>query len=490
MKSTDYEGKRTMKKVVSVLMTIILLISLIVSANAERIRVPIDFKSMSNEELWALAEELSAVLTERGYSYNLKDTENSTESKEKQNEPGEENKDEIATGIMDEGAKELSDESFLEDLSAALSARWTSSGKDTTLYSDKQFVKYMTQLVNSELVYLNKYTEYTFIDEKLGEYARAYITALQSQLVGITEYYTTDEKMYNEYWYSNGYYPRARYIYLINKAYGLNISDAYMDIFKDMVARGIFSDIMIPNELALKSELSKLDPEFSTEGKYLYVLPFNFTNSSSSEITSLTVKVNFINDKDVIIDSDNLISYENIESGKTVSTRKVNTSDHFDHITYSYSFDVQTSSFRDTFEGTVIPDIQYSWDGTLKKNGELATGQPVLDIDNLISGWDYNSSWSQTLYVPYLKFDVRNIGTGDANKITVRCVFTNTETKQIWDEETSYVVGSSDSPLKVGYSKKAFVYASVGYKTNLGITPKLTVDIFINEQLADTVIIK
>lgn len=53
-----------------------------------------------------------------------------------------------------------------------------------------------------------------------------------------------------------------------------------------------------------------------------------------------------------------------------------------------------------------------------------------------------------------------------------------------------YVVGSSDSPLKPGYSKKAFVYSSVGYKTKLATTPELTVDIYINGQLIETTTIK
>ena len=166
------------------------------------------------------------------------------------------------------------------------------------------------------------------------------------------------------------------------------------------------------------------------------------------------------------------------------------TDDIFTHISFTYSFNVNTGTYYDTIEGEVVPDIQYAWDGTIKKNGELAEGQPVLEIENLVSNWEMNTSWNKSLYVPTLKFDVRNNGTGEADRVTVRCVFTNVGTKEIWDEETTYVVGSSDSPLKPGYSKKAFVYSSVGYKTMLATTPELTVDVYINDQLVGTTTIK
>ena len=97
-----------------------------------------------------------------------------------------------------------------------------------------------------------------------------------------------------------------------------------------------------------------------------------------------------------------------------------------------------------------------------------------------------NTSWSKTLYVPVLKFDVLNSGTGDATKVTVKVVFTDQATKQVWDEETTYVIGSSDTPLKAGFSKKAFVYSSVGYKTKI-TPPDLSADIYINGQLVDTI---
>lgn len=265
----------------------------------------------------------------------------------------------------------------------------------------------------------------------------------------------------------------------------------YNEDLKGMVELGAFYNIQMPIEAALRAELTTLELDMTKEGssKYVYVQPLNINNTSPNDISGLTVKINFINDKDVIVDTGYLLSYENVSAGKAVSTQKVSTDDNFSRISFTYSYSVNTGSYADNFEGTVEPDIQFSYDGKIKKNGELASGQPELSIENIIKGWEMNSSWSKTLYVPTLKFDVRNTGTGDAERVTVRCVFTNDGTKEVWDEETAYVIGSSDSPLKAGYSKKAFIYSSVGYKTKITSTPKLTVDIYINDQLIDTITI-
>lgn len=484
-----------MKRLVALVLFLTMMLS-IASSIADTVRVPIDFTSMDTEELLTLADALSEELSARGYSITVEKGA-ATGAPESSSSDDESSNDKSAsemsneTDTLFEGATELSDESFLQDLASGLSARWVTAGNDTSLMSDKQLAEHYSQLVNSELVYVGKYSEYDFEDKKLGEYAYNYINALQSQFIAVSEYFGKDEKAYQEYW-ASGYATRARYIYLINKGYGLTMESKYNEDLKGMVELGAFYNIQMPIEAALHSELSSLELEMTKEGssKYLYVQPLNIKNTAPSDISGLTVKLNFINDKEVIVDSGYLLSYENVASGKAVSTNKINTDDYFTHISITYSYNVNTGVYGDTFEGTVDPDIQFTYDGKIKKNGELASGQPELSIENMVKGWEMNSSWSKTLYVPTLKFDVRNTGTGEAERVTVRCVFTNVETKEVWDEETAYVVGSSDTPLKAGYSKKAFIYSSVGYKSKISITPELTVDIYINDQLVDTVTIE
>ena len=286
----------------------------------------------------------------------------------------------------------------------------------------------------------------------------------------------------------HGYFARARYIYLINKAYGIDLPSKYNDALRDMLQLGMIMNISTPTTTAIENALSAIELSFDTSSSsnFLYVLPFNIENTAPAAIQDLSVVVNFLDDRDVVVDTGYLVSYTSVPKGKTVSTNKVMTDDHFTHVSYSYSFAVQTDFSYDQFEGTVEPSIQYSWDGTVKKNGELTEGQPILEITKLSSGWEMNTSWSKTLYVPVLKFDVLNSGTGDATKVTVKVVFTDQATKQVWDEETTYGIGSSDTPLKAGFSKKAFVYSSVGYKTKI-TPPDLSADIYINGQLVDTI---
>ena len=472
-----------MKRIMAIVLTVCLFVSVVACANADTVKVPIDISSMETADLLALDVLIHQELSARG--------ESSTETAAPEATPMPEATTEADDGIdtMSEGESELSDEYFLRDMSAGLVARWAVPSKDTTIMSNKQIAAYYSMLVNSELVYVAKYSDYAFEDEHLGDYAHGYINALQNQLIGVTEYLGKDENLYNQYWGTEGYNVRGRYIYLINKEYGLEIPEQYNSILLEMVTVGQLYNYVIPMETAVADELYKVELEFDTSSnRYLYVKPFNFKNSSPFDISGLTIKINFVNAKEVVVDSGYLLSYDNVAAGKSISTQKVSTKEHFTHVTYTYSFRVQTPSYYNDCEATVTPAVQYSWDGKVKKNGQLAAGQAVLEIKNLTSGWEMNTSWSKTLYVPVLKFDVFNSGTGEAESVVVRVVFTNPETKQVWDEETTYVVGSSDSPLKSGFSKKAFVYSSVGYKTKI-TPPELTAEIYINDELVKTITI-
>lgn len=465
-----------MKSAMATILTIIIIICCSSAAFADTVKVPIDISTMDTSDLLALDEFIHKELT-------IRDETPFTSQKDSTStiidEEAESNND---IDTMNEGETTLSDESFLSDLSAGLVARWAVANQDTNIMSDKQVIEYFSMLVNSELAFVSKYSGYSFTDEKLGNYAHAYINALNSQLIAITEYKGKDESLYSQYW-DESYSNRTRYIYLINKEYGLNIPSTYSSILAEMVEAGMFFNYKSAVETAISNECLGIDLEFDTSSTgYLYVKPFNFVNTSIYEIENLTVMINFINEKNVIVDSEYLISYKSVSAGKSISTQKAMTSNHFVRISFSYSFTIQTNVYYETCENIVMPTIQYSWDGMVKKNGELAAGQPILEIKDLTTCWEMNTSWNKTLYVPVVKFDVVNTGTGDAEKIVVRVVFTNQKTKQIWDEETTYVIGSSDTPLRTEYSKKVFVYSTVGYKTKV-TPPDLTADIYINNQL-------
>ena len=73
--------------------------------------------------------------------------------------------------------------------------------------------------------------------------------------------------------------------------------------------------------------------------------------------------------------------------------------------------------------------------------------------------------------------------------MTVHVVFSDAGKNEVWDEETVYVIGSNDGALKPGFSKKTFVYSSVGYENKPQSVPEITVDIYVNGNLIQSVII-
>ncbi len=379
---------------------------------------------------------------------------------------------------------DVKESSFLDDLAAGLVARW-SDDRDTSTMSDRQLVDYYSALVMYELDKVGPYATIEFSDPVLGEYAHTYISALQDQLIAISEYYGNDDVLYNEYW-SSGYRKRGQMIYWINRKYGLNIPNKLSSILKEMIEVGKYCDMEWSIQETITSQLQLIDCSFTkNKSNRLELGAFTITNNSGYPINSLTIKMDFLDANDNVIDLSYLISSSDVAAKGSIQTRKQTIyEDSFAKIRFSVSAYINSGYYYDQTSFVVTPQIQYAWsNATIKRNGEIASGQAILEIQDISSTWDFNKSWSQTLYVPQIKFSIKNTGTNAAERVVVHCVFTNTATQEVWDEETVYVIGSSDSPLSPGFSKKVFVYSSVGYKTAPYTVPNLTVDIYVNDVL-------
>ena len=201
-----------MRRLIALLLTVILFSGVTVMSFADSVRVPIDLNAMKTDELLALFKALSLELADRGYLLSI-DTNDQIPSAEGEGIDSSEANDFRASEepqSLFEGSSELSDSSFLQDLASGLEVRWDiADNTDISLMSDSQLTEYSSRLVNSELAYMGKYTEFEFEDEKLEDYAHNYINALQLQYIAVSEYFGVDEKNYNEYWQS-GYAARAR----------------------------------------------------------------------------------------------------------------------------------------------------------------------------------------------------------------------------------------------------------------------------------------
>lgn len=103
--------------------------------------------------------------------------------------------------------------------------------------------------------------------------------------------------------------------------------------------------------------------------------------------------------------------------------------------------------------------------------------------------WYHYTAFGDDLYVPYLKIEVKNNKSSPASKITVKAVFYNETQKSLFDEQTNYLISGSDTPLKSGYSKTAFITAGVGYKTKISelLLPDITAEIYINDEYYGTI---
>lgn len=387
-----------------------------------------------------------------------------------------------------ESTKELlskcNDQAFLLDLADALSDRWSIAGKDETLMSEKKFVEYRTSVVNSELDHIGKYSELEFFDSQLGEYAQSYLGALQSQLTGITEYWGIDNQAYAEYWTEYGYKKRMIAIYWLNQKYGIEFASKYTDDYKTAVMDGLYHDEINSIRNMLEKQLYNIDYTMKKVSDHSAELaPFKISNTSRYTIESISIKAKFLDSSGGNVSTNYLYSnYNGVKPESTMSTNREQIfMNFFDSVVFEYEFRVSDSRYSDTITGIIKPQVQYKWDGRVSKDGLVVGGQEVLELENSITGWETRHG----LFVPYLKFSVKNAGTADADRVIAKAVFINNETKEIWDTDTSYIIGSSDAPLKPSYSKKVFSYAGVGFKSKpaSNLLPDLVVEVYINDVL-------
>ena len=380
------------------------------------------------------------------------------------------------------------DQAFLLDLATALSERWDNANKDTTLMSEKKLIEYFSSLVNGELVHIGKYSELEFYDPQLKEYAHNYIGALQSQLTGIMEYYGKDENAYNEYWVEYGFIKRQIAIFWLNKKYGLELDSKYEEALKEAVMNGIYYDKMNSIKNMLEKQLFTIDYAIKKKDgdNSVELSSFKIFNTSQYTIESINIRVKYLDAFGGNVSEGYL--YTNTNGVKNEGIMVTDPAwiyyNFFDSLVFEYEFSVSDDRYYETVTGTVKPKVQYKWDGKIYRDGSVLGGQEIIELEGPSSGWETKYS----LYVPYLKFSVKNTGTANADRIVVKTVFTDKETKEIWDTDTNYVIGSSDAPLKPGYSKKVFSYAGVGFKSKPSASqlPKLDVEVYINDVLVLT----
>lgn len=385
---------------------------------------------------------------------------------------------------------QCNDRCFILDLQKALCSRWAySTTTDSSVMSNSEIKKFYSSLVASEMQYLGKYSTLTFFDATLSEYAHEYIKALQNQQIGIDDYYGVDQSAYNEYWSVKGANKREQIVYLINRRYGLEFPLEYEETFKDFILAGQVFDMQFTTEEMLVRQLFSLQYSMKTDdwGEAMFV-PTTIKNRTDYQIGYLCINISFCNTKGEVLTTYNLFAGNNINSGGIINFSSISPYLNFDSISFDYEFIVANGMYDSgTITGSITPQVQYSFEnGFFRKNGDLASGQPLFEITDLTATWNMHKFYNQELYVPTLEFSVKNVGDAPAESVVVRCTFTNQDTREVWSEESEYLIGDYNSALAPGYSKISVIYSHVGYKTKINNVPNLIAEIYINDHLVET----
>ena len=77
-------------------------------------------------------------------------------------------------------------------------------------------------------------------------------------------------------------------------------------------------------------------------------------------------------------------------------------------------------------------------------------------------------------------FSVKNTGDVESERVNVHVVFSDAEKNEVLDEQTVYVIGYKDGPLKPGYSKKAAIRSENGLTEGKTSYPTIIAEITIN----------
>ena len=134
-----------------------------------------------------------------------------------------------------------------------------------------------------------------------------------------------------------------------------------------------------------------------------------------------------------------------------------------------------------------IQDIEYPT--------EVEIVEEHKDIDNtkfdiliLESHWKNDGS----LYLPYIKLEIKNKTSIDVKKIYVEIVFINKDNRELWSETDRMIIDRNDYPIKPKESTIAEFYGGIGYSEALSTErlPIISSEIYLNNHYCGEVKIR
>ena len=89
-------------------------------------------------------------------------------------------------------------------------------------------------------------------------------------------------------------------------------------------------------------------------------------------------------------------------------------------------------------------------------------------------------SGARDIFAPHLKIKLKNTSSGNIEKLVVKTTFVKSD-GEVFGTDDSYVIGYSDSPLRPGQFKTAFLNSSIGYTREIYGLPSMKAEIYIND---------
>ena len=159
--------------------------------------------------------------------------------------------------------------------------------------------------------------------------------------------------------------------------------------------------------------------------------------------------------------------------------------------------DTQNSYDLNTLNEEELISLADSLKDSLSKYGYIIQYEKINDEANLLEEatnyptdlgivvekctWEMNNDF----YSPMIKVEVRNNTGTSVKKIQLQVVFYDDEESKVWDDKSTYLISSSDAPLKNGFSKTALLRSTWGYKKYVDSDklPDISYEIYINGEL-------
>ena len=214
---------------------------------------------------------------------------------------------------------QYADDSFVQDMSKGLQARWDlnaideqKEGYDEILVNSKEYQDMMISYIDAELNEIEKYAEEKFENKNLQEIAIKYINLLEKHKE-ICDYITVDyDKYYGEF--EPIYNERSKVIESMVKDYGMTVYEEHQSILDDFLTNSQLVKDQESKQNAINSMLQNIQfQEVTDDGFGWRTYQAVVENTTGIDFKTLQININLLDADGVIVETtyDQVSSFNN-----------------------------------------------------------------------------------------------------------------------------------------------------------------------------------